>query len=115
MAVSKTTLALGFLVAAVVVGMLATRRDHFMQKDAGMPLDAPGIGPYDNSTAGWMPTERMPVGSYPQNTPLDGKIMFLVGNEVDPTCCPAAFTSDNGCVCLSEADKDFMGSRGGNK
>lgn len=112
----KSTLALGIFVVVLVLAFFNTRVfERFAQKEAGMPLDAPGIGPYDNSTAGWMPSERMPVGSYPQNTALDGSIMFLVGNEVDPTCCPAAFTSDNGCVCLSEADKDFMGTRGRNK
>ena len=116
MAVSNTTLAVGFLVAALVIGMLSTRRDHFMQKDAGMPLDGPAMGPYDTSMGGWMSTEHMPVGGLPQNSFQEGnKLMFLVGNETKPECCPAAFTTDSGCVCLSQADSDLMARRGGNK
>ena len=116
MAVSKTTLALGFLVAAVVIGMLATSREPFMQKDAGMPLDGPAMGPYDTSMGGWMSIEHMPVGGLPQNSFQEGnKLMFLVGNETKPECCPAAFTTDSGCVCLSQADSDLMARRGGNK
>jgi len=116
MAVSKTTLAVGFLVAALVIGMLSTQRDHFMQKDAGMPLDGPAMGPYDTSMGGWMSTEHMPVGGLPQNSFQEGnKLMFLVGNETKPECCPAAFTTDSGCVCLSQADSDLMARRGGNK
>jgi len=43
------------------------------------------------------------------------KLMFLVGNKTDPSCCPSAFTTDSGCVCLSGKDKDVMLRRGGNK
>jgi hypothetical protein len=86
-----------------------------MQKDAGMPLDGPAMGPYDTSPGGWMSSEHMPVGHTPQNKPIDGKLMFLVGNTVDPKCCPAAFTTDSGCVCLSKSDENLMATRGGNK
>lgn len=118
MAMSKATLALGFLVAAVVVGFLMNRgvTESFMQKDAGMPLDGPAMGPYDTAMSGWMSTEHMPVGGLPQNSFQEGNnVMFLVGNETRPDCCPAAFTTDSGCVCLSQADSDLMARRGGNK
>jgi hypothetical protein len=118
MAMTRLTLAAGFLVAAVIVGLLMNRgvTETFMQKDAGMPLDGPGMGPYDTSMGGWMSTEHMPVGGLPQNSSLEGnKLMFLVGNETRPDCCPSAFTTDSGCVCLSQGDSDLMASRGGNK
>jgi hypothetical protein len=115
MKVSKSTLAMAFLVGALILGFVGSR-EGFMQKDAGMPLDGPAMGPYDTAMGGWMSSEHMPVGGLPQNSFQEGnKLMYLVGNKTSPECCPAAFTSDSGCVCLSESDKDFMASRGGNK
>jgi hypothetical protein len=116
--VTKSLLAVGFLIGALVIGFLSSRSmvEGFMQKDAGMPLDGPAMGPYDSSMGGWMATEHMPVGGLPQNSFQEGnKLMFLVGNEVKPECCPAAFTTDSGCVCLTSADSDLMAHRGGNK
>jgi hypothetical protein len=114
---SKTALALGFFVLAIVIGVMSTRSvEGFMQKDAGMPMDGPAMGPYDTSMGGWMSSEQMPVGGLPQNSFKEGnKLMFLVGNDVKPECCPAAFTTDSGCVCLTQSDSDLMARRGGNK
>jgi hypothetical protein len=114
----RTTLAIIFFVVALVVGFLGTTRtvETFMQKDAGMPLDGPPMGPYDTSMGGWMSSEHMPVGGLPQNSFQEGnKLMFLVGNQTKPECCPGAFTTDSGCVCLSQSDSDLMAHRGGNK
>jgi hypothetical protein len=116
MKVDKTTLVLILFGAALVYGFFNRGLEHFMQKDAGMPMEGPAMGPYDSTMGGWMSSEHMPVGSLPQNKALEqNKLMFLVGNKTDPSCCPAAFTSDSGCVCLSGADSDLMAHRGGNK
>jgi hypothetical protein len=114
---SKTTLVFAFLVGALILGLLGKRGiETFMQKDAGMPLDGPAMGPYDTAMGGWMSSEHMPVGGLPQNSFKEGnKIMFLVGNETKPECCPAAFTTDSGCVCLTPAHSELMARRGGNK
>lgn len=116
MKVTKTTLVVAFFVGALVLGFFGTRSEGFMQKDAGMPLDGPGMGPYDTAMGGFMSSEHMPVGGMPQNSFQEGnKLMYLVGNTVDSSCCPAAFTTDSGCVCLSSSDKELMAHRGGNK
>jgi hypothetical protein len=115
MKVSKTTMVVAFLLGALLLGFLGTR-EGFMQKDAGMPMDGPAMGPYDSTMGGWMSSEQMPVGGLPQNSfKEENKLMFLVGNETKPECCPAAFTTDSGCVCLTSADSDLMARRGGNK
>jgi len=115
MKLDKTGIVVAFFVGALILGFLS-RREGFMQKDAGMPLDGAAMGPYDTSMGGWMSSEHMPVGSLPQNKALEqNKLMFLVGNKVDPGCCPSAFTTDSGCVCLSGGDSDLMNRRGGNK
>lgn len=90
MKVSKSTLAMAFLVGALILGFVGSR-EGFMQKDAGMPLDGPAMGPYDTAMGGWMSSEHMPVGGLPQNSSHEGnKLMFLVGNKISPECCPAA-------------------------
>lgn len=116
---SKTTMVIGFFFAALLLGFaskMSFSREGFMQQDVGMPLDAPAMGPYDTTMGGWMASEHMPVGGIPQNTPQEGnKLMFLVGNEVDQSCCPSGFNTDSGCVCLTDENRDLMAHRGGNK
>jgi len=94
-----------------------------MQKELGMPVNGQGIGPYDQvslsgGVSGWSHNEdSSPVGTSPLPSQADNtnEIMFLVDNKVDPECCPAAFTTDTGCVCLTEENRQLMASRGGNR
>ena len=112
----KTEIVLAFLVAAVLAGLFVSR-EGFEQKSIGMPLNGPGMGPYDNvSVDGWSANEPGALinGPLPSDSSTND-LMFLVGNSVDPSCCPAAFTTDTGCVCLSGKDKAFMASRAGNR
>jgi hypothetical protein len=130
----KTNLVIAFLGAAVLAGLFIqygpagtpgpAGSEHFMQKEVGAPVGGSGIGPYDGvnmsgGISGWASTEphgAAPVGGSPlPSQAQDGKLMFLVGNKVDPSCCPAAFNTDTGCVCLTEDNKDFMASRAGNR
>jgi hypothetical protein len=112
---SKTSLFVIILGIALLIGVFGVR-EGFIQKDAGMPLNGPAMGPYDTAMGGWMSSEHMPVGNTPQNKALEGnKLMYLVGNRVDPKCCPSAFTTDSGCVCLNSSDESLMATRGGNK
>ena len=114
---SKTNFALLLFGVAIVLGFLSSRQvENFMEKDAGMPLDGPPMGPYDTANKGWMSTEHMPVGDKPQNKALEeNKLMYLVGNKVGPECGPTTFSTDTGYVCLTQNDKSVMAHRGGNK
>jgi hypothetical protein len=129
----KTSLVMAFLLAAILAGLFVqfgasnvpapSSNEHFMQKSVGAPLSGPGIGPYDSVSldggiSGWAASEphsAAPVGSGLPSQSEDGKLMFLVGNKVDSDCCPAAFNTDTGCVCLTESDRHLMASRGGNR
>ncbi len=127
----RTNLVIAFFVAAIVAGLLLrfnllsgpapSTKENFMQKPLGAPVSGSGMGPYDQvsqsgGVSGWASTEAMPVGTTPQNVALDSnQMMFLVGNTVDSSCCPSAFTTDTGCVCLTGADQSLMAHRGGNK
>jgi hypothetical protein len=123
----KTSVVLAFLVAAVLAGLFIRMnpggvpgRESFMQQEVGMPLNGPGIGPYDQVSAGavsgWSATEAAPVlSSLPSQADSSNDLMLMVGNKVDPECCPGAFNTDTGCVCLTEKDKDMFSHRGGNR
>lgn len=127
---NKTNLVLAFLVAAVLAGLFVrfnlfgAAQENFMQQPVGMPLNAGGIGPYDQvniggGVSGWASTE--PTADLKGAAPLpaaaakDNELMFLVDNKVNSDCCPSAFTTDTGCVCLSDEQKNLMASRGGNR
>jgi hypothetical protein len=117
----KTLLVLGLFLGALALGLF-TRfnvQEPFMQQDIGKPLNSGGMGPYDETgpVSGWLPNENsMPVGTQPVAQAFDSnKLMYLVNNKTDPSCCPSAFSTDSGCVCLSGKDTDLMNRRGGNK
>jgi len=126
----KTTLVVAFLVAAVLAGLFVSYKsgglplavtEDFMQKPIGRPVGGPGMGPYDSvsldgSVTGWASNEPGATvhGPLPSDS-SSGDLMYLVGNRVDSSCCPSAFTTDTGCVCLSESDKSFMAKRAGNR
>ena len=127
--IGKTELVVAFFVAAVMAGLVmkyyssgnVPGRENFMQQEVGMPLNGGGIGPYDQvsiaGVSGWMATEPTSSGGV---APVGGsedsnKLMYLVGNKTDTNCCPSSFNTDTGCICLSDSQKDFMASRGGNK
>jgi hypothetical protein len=127
--VDKTSLVVAFFVAAVLAGLfvqfrsgspVGATKETFMQKQLGMPLSSPGIGPYDSvsldgGVSGWMGSEPVPMGTGLPSLADDNKLMFLVGNKTDDSCCPGAFNTDTGCVCLTESDRAKMASRGGNR
>jgi hypothetical protein len=133
---NKTSLVVAFFAAAVLAGLFVKTnllssflgRESFAQQEVGMPLNGGGIGPYDGvsiggGVSGWAATESAPVMSsavggvapLPSQSDKSNEFMLLVGNTVDSSCCPSAFTSDTGCVCLTENDKDLFAHRGGNR
>ena len=121
---------MAFFVAAVLAGLFvqfnflgaprAAVKEDFMQKPLGAPTSGGGIGPYDGVSlaggfSGWSGNEAPISTEGPAGQADDNKLMFLVGNKTDPSCCPAAFNTDTGCVCLTEENRSLMASRAGNK
>jgi len=118
----KTQLVTAFLVAALLAGamMRFSGRETFIQQEVGAPLDSPGIGPYDGvnvggGVSGWQATEPASVPVAPASSTSGQDLMLMVGNEVSHSCCPSAFNTDTGCVCLTGADRKLFASRGGNR
>ena len=46
----------------------------------------------------------------------DDNLDILKGNKCYPGCCPGTYTCDAGCVCMTSAQREFVGNhRGGNR
>lgn len=124
----KTALVYGLFFAVLIVALLLrysmtapppAARETFMQKEIGAPTGGTSMGPYDSlsqpGASGWLPNEKVPTGSSPIGSSQEPRLMFLSEPQVSPSCCPSAFNTDQGCVCLSDSDKKLMGTRGGNR
>jgi hypothetical protein len=123
----KTALVLALFIGVLVAGLLLRysmttapkARETFMQKEVGAPSGGTSMGPYDSlsqpGASGWLPNENVPTGSAPIGSSQEPRPMFLSDPKVSPSCCPSAFNTDEGCVCLSDSEKQLMGTRGGNR
>jgi hypothetical protein len=45
----------------------------------------------------------------------DQELFQFEGNKVSADCCPSPFSSDRGCVCLTDKQIQEFSSRGGNR
>lgn len=87
----------------------------------------------ENPTGGWRkPPANVPLIKGPlyvyQGTPLplanemrpatipeDSMFMFS-HNVASPSCCPSTYSTDRGCVCTTQQQRDWIGvHRGGNR
>lgn len=103
--------------AAVLAGLLVrfAQKEHFAQKSVGMPVDfsQPAL-PYDG-TSSILGSDAKPVSLKPYDMADDSSLFFLAKNKVGSDCCPSVYSTGGGCVCLSDAEAQVMGSRGGNR
>jgi len=133
----KTTLVLTLFVAALLAGLFLqwsaasaapaksmkdddVSKERFMQKERGMPLDMQNVeGPV--GVQGYTGTPPL-LGSEPKPTPLkpydmadDSALFAFQNNKVSADCCPSPFSSDTGCVCLTDEQIQNFAKRGGNR
>lgn len=135
---NKTTVVLAFFVAAILAGWFlkyvavpppakasaekeqTAKKETFMQQERGMPLDMEKVdGP--TGVQGYDGTPPL-LGSEPKPTPLqpydmanDQELFLFEGNKVSADCCPSPFSSDRGCICLTDKQIADFASRGGNR
>jgi len=132
----KTTFVITLFVAAVLAGIFiqwsatsttptkttteTPEKERFMQKERGMPLDMQAVdGPV--GVQGYSGTPPL-LGSEPKPTPLkpydmadDSALFAFQNNKTGADCCPSPFSTDTGCVCLTDAQITDFGKRGGNR
>ncbi len=121
----RTPIVFGAFLAALLAGiamrfLVAQRveaggqREHFAQREVGMPVDfASPAAPYDG-TSPILGSDPKPVPQKPYDM-ADEQVQFLAKTKTGADCCPSVFSTDTGCLCLSEAEKAMMATRGGNR
>lgn len=62
-------------------------------------------------------TDDLTSSYYPSVDGQDGsqqRMFIFAQNQVRPECCPSTYSSDRGCVCTTEAQRNMIAGRGGN-
>ena len=131
---NKTTVVIAFFVAALLAGLFlrmsmkaepkktaeekqTKAKETFMQRERGMPLDmqpAAGVSPME-AVSPILGMEPKPVPLAPYDMTNDTELFQFEGNKVSADCCPSPFSTDRGCVCLTDKQIAEFGSRGGNR
>ena len=119
----RTVAILAFFVAAVLAGLFVSKtmvtaspatKEKFAQKEKGMPIEDSKIsgfgltGPLLSYTPGNAPEQPYEVAN-------DTALYQFEHNKVGSECCPSPFSSDVGCICLTEGQRKEFASRGGNR
>lgn len=134
----KTVVVLAFFVAALLAGWFiqaysvppaakasgedtqSAEKETFMQREVGMPLEMQAVqGPggvqgYEG-TPPLLGSEPKPVSLKPYDMANDQELFQFEGNRISADCCPSPFSSDRGCICLTDKDIATFSSRGGNR
>jgi hypothetical protein len=126
----RTTVVYAFFIAALLAGLFArtmtsitpvvVEKETFIQREKGMPLDmiategAVGVAGY-NGTPPLLGSEPKPLSEKPYDMANDNELFQFSGNKVGADCCPSPFSSDIGCICLTDAQRKEFASRGGNR
>ena len=91
-------------------------KETFAQRQVGMPLDMQnsGVTGYAQSSP-ILGSEPKPVSDKPYEMANDTELFQFEGNRIGADCCPSPFSTDRGCVCLTDKQIKEFGSRGGNR
>lgn len=131
----KTAVVFAFFLAAFLAGLFLRanagapaakpvkedmKKEPFMQRETGQPLAMQAVaGP--SGVQGYEGTPPL-LGSEPKPTPLqpydmanDTELFQFEGNRISADCCPSPFSTDRGCVCLTEKQEREFATRGGNR
>lgn len=123
----KTIVVLAFFLAALLAGLFMSvpapakvsednsdGKERFMQREKGMPLDMQPVEGYAG-TSPILGSEPKPVSEKPYDMANDQELFQFEGNRISADCCPSPFSSDTGCVCLTDEQRRQFANRGGNR
>lgn len=58
------------------------------------------------------PSHSATLPSVTGNKEDPNRMFMFTHNQCHPDCCPSTYTCDRGCVCTTEAQRDFIAKRG---
>ena len=110
----RTPVVLAFFLAAFLLGLYVTfqspKTETFtMATELGAPVPRAGVQPIEEGGSG--PGKVDPA---PYRILEDENLFDFDENKKGPECCPSAFVSDEGCICVTEEQKKLFASRGTN-
>jgi len=110
----RTPVVLAFFLAALLLGLYvafqAPKMETFtLANEIGSPVPKSDVYPVEEGTTG--PGNVDPA---PYKTTKDPVLFSFQENRKSADCCPSPFVSDEGCICLTDAQKTQFASRGGN-
>jgi hypothetical protein len=122
---NRTSAILIFFIGALLAGLFVnymnpipvvavSKKETFAQKEVGMPLDMKPVQGYEG-TSPILGSEPKPVPERPYEKADDSELFQFEGNKISADCCPSPFSSDRGCICLTDAQKVQFANRGGNR
>ena len=131
---TKTIVVLAFFLAALLAGLFMNYssavapskvsedggKEHFAQREVGMPLDMQlveggGVPAGYSGTSPLLGSEPKPISEKPYDMANDQELFQFENNKISADCCPSPFSTDIGCVCLTDAQRNEFESRGGNR
>jgi hypothetical protein len=69
----------------------------------------------DHGLSKWRgPAPNEPL-SGPDGVPGPDRLFMFKNNQCKPECCPASFSCGSGCVCTTDAQRELINTRGGNR
>ncbi len=95
-------------------------KETFKQREVGMPLDmqsvegAVGVAGY-SGTPPLLGSEPKPLPERPYDMTGDQELFAFQDNKISADCCPSPFSTDRGCVCLTDDQIRQFESRAGNR
>ena len=109
----RTPVVLAFFFASLLVGFYVafqtqTTETFTIGTEIGEPVRS-DVFPVVTGDSG--PKE---LKEAPYEITEDAKLFAFDDNRKSADCCPSPFTSDMGCICLTEEQKAQFASRGGN-
>lgn len=125
----KTIVVLVFFLAALLAGLYARSmmvpsvpskdmedesKEKFMQREKGMPLDMEPVAGYTGASP-ILGSEPKPISEKPYEMANDQELFQFESNRVSADCCPSPFSTDRGCICLTDAQIKEFSTRGGNR
>jgi len=92
----------------------SSNKNYILDPSKVMSIQGASVpGQNDKMWSGYVEDKNLPT--------VDGTAMApramasMAFNRSSPECCPSQYTTDRGCVCLTDEQKDWLGSRGSNK
>lgn len=94
-------------------------KERFVESNKTRLQDPLQMVVFQGSALPDVPPKPMEFDQHPSLPSVDGKdgprSMFLMSfNKCDPSCCPSTYSCGGGCVCLTDDQKNFLGTRGNN-